>query len=493
MMGRHAKQNELWSEPVNLARRIPADHPLRKLKESVELEFVREEVARSYGRKGNVSVDPVIVMKMMLLLFWDNVRSERELMRIIPLRIDYLWFLGYGLEDEIPNHSVLSKARRRWGAEVFARLFRQSVAQCLEAGLIEGSKLHTDSSLVRANASLNSVVARTLAKLEETAAEEEKPLQREGGPVNQRHQIKTDPDSALVRHASGKSYPSYKSHRALDDKAGVITAIKTTNGIRDDGAELASLVVQHQANTACKPRAVVADCKYGTTENFIALAEQGIRAHMGDLRSRLRNHQQKDIYPAERFQYDERRDTYKCPAGRTLYRHHFNRHRGYHDYRTRPGVCGRCALAAQCTRAKAGRSLNRYPGHHLLERARRQSHGPAARRDRQRRQWFQERNFAEAATQHGFKRARWRGLARQTIQDQLIAALQNLKILLRRGGLDYLALLELLQRWLKTLQASRCDFLVLAKVLFAQLGPLDQMPHSARKTPSSGNSPTYLD
>lgn len=69
MMGRHGKQNDLWSEPVNLAGRIPADHPLRKLRETVKLDFVREEVAGSYGRKGNVSVDPVIVMKMMLLLF----------------------------------------------------------------------------------------------------------------------------------------------------------------------------------------------------------------------------------------------------------------------------------------------------------------------------------------------------------------------------------------------------------------------------------------
>lgn len=315
---------------MNLARRIPADHPLRKLRETIKLQFVPEEVAGAYGRKGNVSVDPVIVMKMMLLLFWDNVRSERELMRIIPLRIDYLWFLGYGLEDEIPNHSVLSKARRRWGAEVFARLFRQSVAQCLEAGLIEGSKLHTDSSLVRADASLNSVVAVTLAKLEESA--EEEPAKRSGGgggPVNQRHRVATDPDSTLVRHASGKSYPSYKSHRALDDKAGVITAVQTTAGIRDDGAELSHLIAQHQENTARKPRAVVADCKYGTSANFIALAGQGIRSHMGDLRSRLRNHHQSGIYPAERFKYDEGRDTYKCPAGRLLYRHHFNRHRGY--------------------------------------------------------------------------------------------------------------------------------------------------------------------
>ena len=104
-------------------------------------------------------------------------------------------------------------------------------------------------------------------------------------------------------------------------------------------------------------------------------------------------------------------------------------------------MCARCRLAAHCTRSKAGRSLNRYPGHHLLERARRQSHGPAAQRDRQRRQWLQERNFAEATTQHGFKRARWRGLAKQTIQDQLIATLQNLKILLRKGRLGYFALL----------------------------------------------------
>ena len=74
----------------------------------------------------------------------------------------------------------------------------------------------------------------------------------------------------------------------------------TTNGIRDDGAALSHLLAQHRANTARKPRAVVADCKYGTSANFIALASQGIRAHMGDLRSRLRNHHEKDIYPAER-------------------------------------------------------------------------------------------------------------------------------------------------------------------------------------------------
>ena len=145
MMGINEKQTELWVEPVNLARRVPEDHFLRKLNRVLDLSFVRHETASFYGKKGNVSVDPVIIMKMMLLLFLDNVKSERELMRVIPLRIDYLWYLGYGLEDEIPDHSVLSKARKRWGIAVFEKLFKQTIAQCLAAGLIEGSKLHVDA------------------------------------------------------------------------------------------------------------------------------------------------------------------------------------------------------------------------------------------------------------------------------------------------------------------------------------------------------------
>jgi len=355
MMGQHAKQNELWAEPVNLARRIPEDHPLRKLKGALELEFVRQEVAQFYGDNGNVSVDPVIIMKMMLLLFWDNVASERELMRVIPLRIDYLWFLGYGLEDEIPGHSVLSKARKRWGKGVFEELFGRTVGQCLKAGLIDGNKLHVDSSLVRADASLNCVVSITMAKLDE---EDEEPADedKKGGGVNRKNRVSTDPDSTLVRHRTGKSLPSYKNHRALDDRAGVITATKTTTGIRDDGAQLAEMVDAHEKRTGKRTKVVVGDSKYGITANLIALAGRGIRAHVADLRGKLRNHRLEGIYGQERFTYEERSDTFTCPAGRKLYNHHYHHQRGYHEYRTREGVCDRCRLAHLCTRAKGGRT-----------------------------------------------------------------------------------------------------------------------------------------
>jgi transposase len=244
MMGQWQKQTELWVEPVNLGRRIPQDHLLRKINKALDLGFVRGQVAGFYGNNGNVSVDPVIIIKLMLLLFLDDVRSERELMRIVPLRLDYLWFLGYGLEDEIPNHSVLSKARKRWGAEVFEGLFARSVEQCVEAGLVDGSKLYVDASLVAANASRNSVievvVRREVSKLDEKAEEQDS---GSGGSVNRKLRSTTDPDSTVVRHQNGKPTPSYKNHRALDDKAGVVTAVKTTTGAMDEASELFELIV----------------------------------------------------------------------------------------------------------------------------------------------------------------------------------------------------------------------------------------------------------
>ena len=166
-MGSRDSQKQLWSYQVNLDKRVRSDHPLRKVNEVLKLDWVREEVAKFYGMKGNVSEDPAVIMKMMLLLFLDNVRSERELMRIIPERLDYMWFLGYGLDDAIPNHSILSKARKRWGQEVFVSLFSQVVVQGVSAGLVDGSKIHVDSSLVDANASLNSVRELDAATLDQ--------------------------------------------------------------------------------------------------------------------------------------------------------------------------------------------------------------------------------------------------------------------------------------------------------------------------------------
>src|SRR5207249_5061611 len=158
MMGQQKSGPELFNYAVNLEKRVRSDHVLRRVEAAIDFGFVREEVAHCNGDNGNVSIDPMVILKMMFLLFFDDVASERELMKVIAERLDYLWFLGYGLDDEIPNHSVLSKARARWGKAVFESLFVRTVSQCVEAGLVDGGKLHVDSSLIEADAAKGSVM-----------------------------------------------------------------------------------------------------------------------------------------------------------------------------------------------------------------------------------------------------------------------------------------------------------------------------------------------
>ena len=110
-------QPKLFYHQINLDQRVPQNHILRKIEEQIDFDFIYDEVEDCYGDNGNVSVPPPVILKMMLLLILYNVRSERELMDTIPLRLDWLWFLGYDLDSEIVDHSVLSKARRRWGVE----------------------------------------------------------------------------------------------------------------------------------------------------------------------------------------------------------------------------------------------------------------------------------------------------------------------------------------------------------------------------------------
>lgn len=115
MMGK-AKHLEpkLFYINISLDGRIPQDHCLRRIRNSVDFGFVRQEVAKRYGVRGHPSIDPVVLLKLMFLLFFENVKSERELMAQMPYRLDWMWFCDYDFDESIPHHSVLSKARRRW-------------------------------------------------------------------------------------------------------------------------------------------------------------------------------------------------------------------------------------------------------------------------------------------------------------------------------------------------------------------------------------------
>ena len=322
-MGLNDGQQEMFSYQVDLDRRIRADHALRAIRSRIDFSFVRQEVAHCYGHNGNVSTDPEVILKLMFLLFLDNVKSERELMRMLPERLDYLWFLGYGLDTEIPDHSVLSKARARWGQEVFESLFIRTVRQCVEAGLVDGTKLHLDGSLINAHASRDSVVQAApelIAALKAAYQVEERKLAGHTGapryqPVNASLCSTTDPDAPCVRNskigAAGDTRPRYKQHRAVDTRCGVITATVTTPADIAEPTQTLPLIEHHHQNTGGKVTTVVGDQQYGTIDNHRTLLQQGIQPHLKTMPGRPRT---PDRFPAEDFVYDRMTNRYQCPA-----------------------------------------------------------------------------------------------------------------------------------------------------------------------------------
>ncbi len=441
MMAIQNDQSDLFSYQVNLGRRVRENNPLRVVREKIDFTWVRDEVAHHYGHNGNESVDPAVILKLLFLLFFDGIKSERELMRIVPERLDYLWFLGYGLDDEIPDHSVLSKARNRWGRSTFERFFIRTVGRCVALGLVDGKKIHIDSSLIDADASRESTLRSSpelVAALREAYAVEESKFEiseeeRRTVPMHRNSFCKTDPDATMVardpRSAQAVSKPRYKSHRVVDDHCGVVTAVETTPGHIRDGNCLPALVEQHHLATGIAAETVVGDQHYGTRENFRHLQTLGARTHMRVLRSRGMA-EKHGVFHVTEFVYNPGTDTFRCPAGQALSRRGYNKNEKGWTYRADAEVCSACPIRSQCTKTESPshtRLITRPDGHEQLLQGWAQAASREANRDRRRRMTLVEGSFGQAAQNHHFKRARWRRLWRQSIQDHLIAAVQNVK------------------------------------------------------------------
>jgi transposase len=156
---------------VSLEHLVPANHFYRHLDAALDLAFVREWVADCYADRGRPSIDPVVFFKLQLILFFEGLRSERRLIETASLHLAHRWYLGYGLDEPLPDHSSLTRIRQRLGLPVFQRFFEHVVELCQQAGLIWGRELFFDATKVRANAALNSVVPRFYLQAKEQAQE----------------------------------------------------------------------------------------------------------------------------------------------------------------------------------------------------------------------------------------------------------------------------------------------------------------------------------
>jgi transposase len=164
MMGTKIRSFSPLPHDLSLEDLVPEDHLYRRLEATLDLSFVRELVAPLYAKSGRPSVDPVVFFKLQLVMFFEDLRSERLLMRVVSDRLSLRWYLGYDLLEPLPDHSSLTRIRDRLGLEVFRSFFERIVQECIDAGLVWGEELFFDATKVEANSSLDSTRSRSLVE-----------------------------------------------------------------------------------------------------------------------------------------------------------------------------------------------------------------------------------------------------------------------------------------------------------------------------------------
>src|SRR5918995_1968855 len=147
-------------ESLSLEELVPKDNFYRHLETTIDLSFVRELVRDCYASSGRLSVDPMVFFRLQLVMFFEDIRSERQLMEVAADRLSIRWFLGYDLNEPLPDNSSLTRIRERYGLQTFRRFFEEIVELCVEAGLVWGEELYFDSTKVEANAAVDSLAPR---------------------------------------------------------------------------------------------------------------------------------------------------------------------------------------------------------------------------------------------------------------------------------------------------------------------------------------------
>jgi transposase len=440
---------------LNLEQLVPQGHILRRFDSAISLGFLYEQTRPYYSHTGQSSVDPVVLFKMMLLGYLYGISSERRLAAEIEVNLAFRWYLGYDLDEATPNHSVLSKARSRFPEEVFGSLFQRVIELCLQAGLVKGEAVHLDSTLIKANASLDSFVEvkespdSFIARVyQENHFAEDAPLAKDGTIgrhfdgqvdvekmgrrrkrcfVNSVRRSTTDPDATMVYRPAIGRLAAYKGHLAVDNEHRIITAVEVTTGTADDTSAVDALIRGHTQSTGQVPHRVVGDNHYGSSEVFNYLDLLGIEAVMKPRRTNLRP----GFLTIDDFRYDGEHDCYICPQGEVLKLKTIQHTTHRKNYVASKDSCLACPLRKRCTTSKgAGRLLTKFIDDHF-ENALKLVQTELGQALLRQRQIISEGIFGEAKSFHLLRRALFRGRIKLKIQLLLTAAVMNLKRLMK--------------------------------------------------------------
>lgn len=450
MIGEKDKEERLfyYLRPEEL---IPQDHILRLIHQHVDFSFIRAKVEPLYSHTGRPSVDPEVMMRMLLVGYLFGITSERRLCDEVQMHVGYRWFVGLSLQDRVPDHSTFSKNRHGRFKEsgIYQEMFDEIVRQCVEKGLVSGKHLTVDSTLVKANASFRTmepIVVRLHPRQYLEQVEKENPREKDqkddepwepkgdlpyrGAKLsNQTHRSRVDPDSRMTRKSNfSETYLGYSVSYLMDNRSRIILGADQNRPSRRADAETA-LTLSRRARWVykLKPKSLGADKGYATGEFVHELLEEKVLPHVPVMDTRGQH--EKGIYPLERFRYDAEQNRFICPQGKTLRYWGVHRHSKQHVYRASPKDCGRCPVKRECTRASY-RSLSYHIYESALQVARKLAKTPAYRISQIMRKRVEEL-FGEAKEFMGLRRAKFRRAPHVREQVLLTAMAQNIKRMVR--------------------------------------------------------------
>ena len=437
MMGQHDRSEALFYY-FRLEDHVPETHLLRLIEKHISFEWVRERLRNSYSETGRPSIDPELLLRILLIGYLYGITSERKLVEELRMHLAWRWFTGLGFDEEIPHHSTFSKNRhgRFQESKLFEELFEQILRQCVEVGLVQGKQLSVDGSFVEANAAKESRIPREqlveAAQVNHTLRrylkelEEQNPVEE---PVHRQDQVSTtDPDSTYATKGGTPARLGYYDNYLVDNQSCVIVGVQATAArMSQETVAAQDMLTRFAQWQGREPESVAADTTYGNGEFLQWLVDRSITPYM---RTRDSIHRKNSpFYGPERFTYQPESDRYICPAGEPLnYGGRSHRNRSYTYIGTRKR-CGACSQRPHCTSA-AFRCLVIHQHEPARQRARDLANTPEfALAQRQRKKV--EALFAELKNQIGLRRLRLRRMKFVREQFFLAAAAQNIKRLVR--------------------------------------------------------------
>jgi len=437
MMGRQTVDQSQLFYLFNLEEYIPADHLLRRLNPIVTRVLIdlREKLAPFYSDIGRPSIDPELMIRMLIVGYCYGIRFDRKLCEEVKLHLAYRWFCRLQLDDKVPDHSTFSVNRhgRFRSSDIFRQVFEAVVRACMEAGLVKGEGFAVDASVIEAAASRyhgkapdeidwsaperqTRAVAEFLTALDDEATDADRQPPKVISPV--------DPCSAWTAKANKRVQFGYGLNYLIDIEYAVIVDVEATPArTYDEVASAKTMITRTEERLGLKPERLAADTAYGTGKFLGWVIETGIKPHIPvwDKSSR-----EDGTFSRADFTFDKERNVYICPAGKLL-----TTTGRVHDgrtilYRASTRDCGSCQLKPKCTPNVTFRKIPRDVHEDARDATRALMDTPEFARSRNERKKVEMR-FAHLKTQLGFERMRLRGLSGARDEFHLAAIVQNLK------------------------------------------------------------------